>query len=58
MSFRPRGVEENKVPVRPEAEGGGEGLEGDDGGLATRPWGEGGDIAPARTGVRDRSLVA
>ena len=43
---------------RPEADGGGEGLEGDDGGLATRGrgWGEVGDVAAARGGERDISL--
>jgi len=57
VSFRPTGVKENKGPGRPEADGGGEGPEGDDGGLATRRWGEEGDVAAARDGVRDRSLA-
>ena len=55
--FLPSG-KENEGPERPEADGGGEDLEGDDGGLALRGWGEGGDVAAAREGERDRSLVA
>jgi hypothetical protein len=33
-------------------------LEGDDGGLATRDGGEGGDVTAAGEVVRDRSLAA
>ena len=57
VSFRPTVVERNKRPERPEADEGGEYLEGDDGGLATRCWGEGGDAVPVRDGVRDGSSV-
>ena len=57
VSFRPMVMEGNKGPERPEADEGGEDLEGDNGGLATRCWGEGGDVAPVRDGVRGRSSV-
>ena len=50
VSFRLIVKEGNKG--RPEADGGGEGLEGDDGGLTTRRWGD----AAARGGEGDRSL--
>jgi hypothetical protein len=53
VSFRLIVKEGNKG--RPEADAGGEGLEGDDGGL-TRRWGEVGDDAAARGGEGDRSL--
>jgi hypothetical protein len=58
VSFLPTGGKENRGTARREADGGGEGLEGDDGGLATRDWGEGGDITATGDVVRDRSLVA
>ena len=54
VSFRLMVREGNKG--RPEADGGGVGLEGDDGGLTTRRWGEAGDVAAARGGEGDRSL--
>jgi hypothetical protein len=57
MSFLPIVVEGNKGPERPEAGEGGEDLRGDDGGLATRRRGEGGDVTATRVGERDRSLV-
>jgi hypothetical protein len=57
VCLRPMVVEGNKGPERPEADEGGEDLEGDNGGLATRCWGEGGDVAPVRDGVRGRSSV-
>lgn len=50
VSFRLIVKEGNKG--RPEADGGGEGLEGDGGGLTTRRWGD----AAARGGEGDRSL--
>jgi hypothetical protein len=58
VSFLPTAGKENEGPERPEADGGGEGLEGDAGGVATRGWGEGGDVTAARDVERDRSLVA
>jgi hypothetical protein len=58
VSFRLIVKEGNKG--RPEADRGGEGLEGDDGGLTTRRWSkvgdDVGDVAAARGGERDRSL--
>ena len=57
VSFRPSVVEKNRGPERAEADGGGEGLEGDNGGVSTRCWGEGGDVLPVRVGVKDRSSV-
>jgi hypothetical protein len=54
VSFRLIVKEGNKG--RPEADGGGEGLEGDDGGLTMRRWGKVGDVAAARGGEGDRSL--
>jgi hypothetical protein len=58
VSFRPTVGEENRGPGRPEAEGGGECLEGDDGGLERRWSGEGGGDAAVRDGERDRPSVA
>jgi hypothetical protein len=54
VSFRLIVKEGNKG--RPEADGGGEDLEGDSGGLTTRRWGEVGDVAVARGGEGVRSL--
>jgi hypothetical protein len=54
VSFRLIVKEGNKG--RPEADGGGEGLEGDDGGLTARSWAEVRDVAAARGGEGDKSL--
>ncbi len=50
-------IEGNKGPGRLEVDVGGDDLEGDSGGLATRRRGDEGDVAAARGGERDRSLV-
>ena len=58
VSFLPTGGKENNGTERREADGGGEGLEGDDGGLTTGDGGEGEDVTAVGDVVRDRSLVA
>lgn len=58
VSFRPTVAEEKKGPERPEEDGGGEYLEGDNGGLAPRRMAEEGDVAPVRDGEKDMSWAA